>query len=183
MIIGLTGRNCSGKGTVADYFKEQGYGYYSLSDAIRQYLKDQGLPESRDNLIAGGRELRRSGGPGVLGQRILALLEPGQNYVVDSIRNPAEVTPLRSRSDFVLLEIQAPEQLRYDRLIARGRIGDAESFEEFQRQEQAELSSTDSAAQQLEATADCADHVLINKGSLEGLHQQLQTLCKTWATR
>ncbi len=173
MIIGLTGRNCAGKGTVAEYFKERDLGYYSLSDAIRQHLKEQGIPESRDNLIAAGNQLRREGGPGVLGAKILALLEPGQDYVVDSIRNPAEVTELRAREDFVLLEVRAPERLRYERLVERGRVGDATTFEEFQRQEQAELTSADSAAQQLDATAACADHVVTNDGSLEALSVQL----------
>ena len=173
MIIGLTGRNCAGKGTVAEYFSEQSFGYYSLSDAIRQHLKEQGIPESRDNLIAAGNQLRREGGPGVLGAKILALLEPGKDYVVDSIRNPAEVVELRTRPDFVLLEVRAPERVRYERLVARGRIGDATSFEEFQRQEQAELQSSDSAAQQLDATAACADHVVTNDGSVEDLNLQL----------
>ena len=139
MIIGLTGRNCAGKGTVAEYFTDRNLDYYSLSDAIRQHLAEQGIPESRDNLIAAGNQLRRQGGPGVLGAKILAMLEPGKDYVVDSIRNPAEVTALRAREDFVLLEVRAPELLRYERLVERGRVGDATTFEEFQRQEQAEL--------------------------------------------
>jgi dephospho-CoA kinase len=176
MIFGLTGRNCSGKGTVAEYFQARGFGYYSLSDVIRQVLVEQGKPESRDNLIAAGNTLRRDGGPGVLGVRILALLESGNDYVVDSIRNPAEVVALRAREDFVLLEVRAPERLRYDRLVDRGRVGDATSFDEFQRQERAELQSADSAAQQLDATAACADHVVINAESLDDLHAQLREL-------
>ena len=176
MIIGLTGRNCAGKGTVAEFFQGREFGYYSLSDAIRQYLADQGKPESRDNLIAAGNELRQAGGAGVLGARILGLLEPGRNYVVDSIRNPAEVSELRARPDFVLLEVRAPEELRYERLVARGRVGDATSFDEFQRQERAELQSADSAAQQLDATAACADHAVVNADSLDDLHSQLRKL-------
>lgn len=176
MIIGLTGRNCAGKGTVAEYFTARSFGYYSLSDAIRQHLADQGIPESRDNLIAAGNQLRREGGPGVLGAKILALLEPGKDYVVDSIRNPSEVTELRSRADFVLLEVRAPERLRYERLVSRGRVGDATSFEEFQRQEQAELQSADSAAQQLDATAACADHVVTNDGGLDALHVHMEAI-------
>ena len=38
MIVGLTGRNASGKGTVAAWLESQGFGYTSLSDAIRLYL-------------------------------------------------------------------------------------------------------------------------------------------------
>ena len=42
MIIGLTGENCAGKGTVADYLKKKGFYYLSLSDVIREELKADG---------------------------------------------------------------------------------------------------------------------------------------------
>ena len=173
MIIGLTGRNGAGKGTVADWFQQRGFAFTSLSDVIRADLRDRGLAITRDHLIVAGRRLRHNGGPGVLAERILELIPADADFVVDSIRNPAEVDVLRTRTGFVLLEVAAEERTRYQRMIARARSGDATSFEEFQRQEHAELQSADSAAQQLVATAAMADHVVPNDGPVAELHAWL----------
>lgn len=180
MIVGLTGRNASGKGTVAAWLESQGFGYTSLSDAIRLHLTDQGVDTTRDNLIAAGRALRTEGGPGVLAEHTLRRIPPGVDFVVDSIRNPAEVHALRARPDFLLVEVAADESARYARLDLRSRAGDAQSFEEFRRQEQAELASGDPAAQQLVATAALADAVVDNGGDLEALHAALAGLLPIW---
>ena len=74
MIIGLTGTNGSGKGAVADLLVAQGFSYASLSDAIRSWLTDQGIAESREALTLAGRQLRREGGAGILAQRLLTSL-------------------------------------------------------------------------------------------------------------
>ncbi len=176
MIIGLTGRNASGKGTAADWFVAQHFGYVSLSDAIRHALREQGLEPTRDNMIAAGRGLRTSGGAGVLAEKTLPQIAAGADFVVDSIRNPAEVQVLRQRHDFVLLDIQADEAARYARLSTRARAGDALDFAEFQRQERAELHSGDAAAQQLLSTAALADIVVPNDGDVAALTAKLRQI-------
>lgn len=176
MIIGLTGRNAGGKGTVAAFFQERGFGYQSLSDAIRVHLAQQGLAPTRDQMIATGNQLRQEGGPGVLATKTLPLLPDKADFIVDSVRNPAEVEVLRCRPDFVLLDVQAGERTRYERLRQRARAGDALSFDEFQRQEAAELQSGNTAAQQLVATAALADIVVPNDQQIDDLHAFLEDL-------
>jgi len=41
VVIGLVGRNASGKGQVAEYLKSKGFIYYSLSDVIRNEASRQ----------------------------------------------------------------------------------------------------------------------------------------------
>ncbi len=180
MIIGLTGRNAAGKGTVAQWLQNRGFGYISLSDAIRKWLASQGRDASRDNLIQGGRQLRAEGGPGVLADHTLAVLQPGLDFAVDSVRNPAEVLVLRGRPDFLLLDVRAAEAVRFARLTARARQGDAQSFAEFQRQERAELDSTDPVAQQLISTAKMADAVIDNDGDQADLDRALTVALAQW---
>jgi dCMP deaminase len=91
MIIGLTGKNASGKGEVAAFLKEGGFQFYSLSDVLREELANRKLPVSRDQLIEVGNELRKSHGPGVLATKILSKLEIDKTDVIDSFRNPREV--------------------------------------------------------------------------------------------
>ena len=90
MLVGLTGRNASGKSTFVEWFSAKGLRSVSCSDSIRAWLTEQGIESTREALIEGGRELRRQGGGGVLAEMLLEILS-GEDAVVDSIRTPAEV--------------------------------------------------------------------------------------------
>ncbi len=173
MLVGLTGRNASGKSTLVSWFSERGLTSVSCSDSIRTWLSDQGIETTREALIEGGRELRRNGGAGVLAEMLLEILD-GEDAVVDSIRTPAEVEALRCRGDFVLIEVRADEESRWQRMTARGRSGDPIEKEVFLSQEEAEAKSEDEAGQALDATAAMADITVLNDGSIEDLEGKLE---------
>ena len=172
-IVGLTGPNAAGKGEVAAYFKELGFPVYSLSDIIREEAERQGFPPEREHLIRIGNELRRQDGPGALASRILDRL--ADRAVVDSIRNPAEVTVLRQLEHFQLLGIDAPTSLRFERARQRARPGDPQTLVDFEARE-AQENTRDPTAQQLRATFEMADLVIDNGGDLPALHKQLKAL-------
>jgi dCMP deaminase len=176
MIIGLTGKNGSGKTEVSEYLKSRGFEYHSLSDAIREEIRKRGLQITRDALIEMGNELREKFGPGILAERILDSLVSGQNYVIDSIRNPQEVDVLRRRKDFTLLAVEAEQATRFERSLKRGREHAARTLEQFIEEESRELGSSNPAGQQLNATREKADLVLTNDGTLEELHRRLDML-------
>jgi len=171
LVVGLTGPNASGKGEVAKFLATYGFGVCSLSDVVREEATRRGLDHSRDNLIRIGVELRASGGTGALARRILPQLN--QRAVVDSIRNPGEVDVLRTLPRFVLLGVDAPQTLRFERSTRRGRPGDGATLEEFARKEALENSETE-AGQQLVRTLALADAVVINDGTIETLHVKVR---------
>ena len=176
MILGLTGPNAAGKGEVAGYLRSRGFDYHSLSDELREEIRRRGLEITRDLLIDVGNELRARFGPGILAERVLGRLNQDRNHVVDSIRNPAEVEVLRRRRDFRLLAIDAEQQVRFERNLARGREGAAMTFAMFQAQEARELVTDDPNTQQLLATRRLADLTLCNDGTIEDLHARLSEL-------
>ena len=45
-ILGLTGRNAAGKGAVAEILKQKSFIYHSLSDTLREELRNNGKKES-----------------------------------------------------------------------------------------------------------------------------------------
>ena len=153
-LIGLTGTNGAGKGVAAEFFKSRGYVHLSLSDAIRDELRREDVPETRDALIAKGNELRRTFGPGVLARRTLAGI--AGPTVIDSIRNSAEVAALR-----------------FERCARRGRDESAATLEAFIRKEEEEMGS-DPAAQQLHTCMALADRLITNDGTVEDLHRRLE---------
>jgi dephospho-CoA kinase len=109
---------------------------------------------------------------------LLKILD-GEDAVVDSIRTPAEVEALRSRGDFVLIEVSADEESRWQRMTERRRVGDPTEKEMFLSQEAAEASSDDEAGQALDATASMADITVLNDGTIEDLEGKLEEI---WAS-
>jgi dCMP deaminase len=176
MIIGLTGKNGSGKTAVSEYLQNRGFEYYSLSDEIRNEIRRRGEEINRDVLIRVGNELREKLGTGILAEKIMSNLESGRNYVVDSIRNPHEVEALRRRPDFTLMALEADETVRFERSRKRGRESAARTLQQFIEEERRELHSNNPASQQLQATREMADLVVANNGTLEQLHRTLDGL-------
>jgi len=176
-LIGLTGPNAAGKSAVADHLVERGFAYHSLSDIVREEADRLGLDHTRVHLIALGNDLRRREGPAALAAHIRGRV--GRRDVIDSIRNPAEVTELRKLEGFRLLGIDAPVEVRFERALRRGRAGDGETLEEFRRREEEE-NSRDPAAQQLQATFALADIRAANDGTLEDLRGQVDRLLQGW---
>ncbi len=176
MIIGLTGKNGSGKGEVARYLQERGFHYYSLSDVLREEAVRENKAVTRDNLVELGNRLRLEQGPGVLAEKIFARLDPEKHYVIDSVRHPSEVQVFRRRSDFVLAAVRAPERLRFERLRQRNRENDPKSFEEFVALENREAKSATQSDQQLDLAIASADALLENAGPLKMLHEKIKEL-------
>lgn len=181
MIIGLTGKNASGKGEVAAYLKTRGFTFYSLSDVLREELKKNKKTITRNNLIWLGNKLRDEQGPSVLADKILGRLEDDHHYVIDSFRNPEEVKAFRRTKgkNFTLVTVDASPKTRFERMHKRNREQDAKTFKEFLKQEQKELSSAEPTKQNLLACASLSDHTVLNNGSLSSLHTSLNKLFTT----
>jgi dCMP deaminase len=175
MLIGLTGRNAAGKGEVARYLQRKSFYYYSLSDVIRDEIRNRGDEPTRERLIIVGNELRQRYGSSVLAERVLAKIEDDKHYIIDSIRNPAEVSAFREAKHFKLIRIEAPPEIRFQRIVSRHRESDPRTFEEFVELENREAEGDDTS-QNLVKVELMADHALINDGQLEKLHQQLDRL-------
>jgi dephospho-CoA kinase len=179
-LVGLTGTNSAGKGEVAAYLKSRGYVFHSLSDVLREELAERGLETSRDNLIRVGNELRAACGADILARRIMDRLAAGP-AVIDSIRNTREVEFFRGTGDFVLLAVDAPIELRFERARARGRNESAATLEEFRAKEQAEMDGGE-GRQQLRECMAMADRLIVNDGSLDDLRRKVETALEEPAT-
>src|SRR4051812_48411507 len=108
MIIGLTGKNASGKGEVSAYLKQRGFTYHSLSDVLRDELRRRRKSITRNNLIFLGNNLRVEFGPSVLADKILKRIEDDHHCVIDSFRNPEEVKAFRrGHREFRLISVDA----------------------------------------------------------------------------
>jgi dCMP deaminase len=181
MIIGLTGKNGSGKGEVAEFLEARGFHYHSLSDELREEMEREGLEVTRENLIPFANKVRNERGPSYLAEQILKRLDPDKYYVVDSIRNPFEVEALRKRKDFHLVSVVANPKVRFGRLKERSRENDPTDYEQFLEIDAAEASNQDPAAQQLDMTDELADAKVENNGTLDELHDKIKEILRVLA--
>jgi len=183
MIIGLTGKNASGKGEAVKFLEERGFISFSLSHVIRDELKNSGKQITRNNLIQMGNKLRHERGPGILAEIISKKIDPNRNYVIDSIRNPYEIETLRRNKDFYLLNIESSPEIRFERIKARNRENDPKTFKEFMEIEATETSSDNNLHQQIEKCQEMADHTVTNNNSLEHFHENLLNVLQKIMTK
>lgn len=175
MILGITGYYASGKDTVAEYLMKRGFAHFSLSNEIREECKRRKTPITRDNLIATGNELREKFGPGILAEKVALRFRDDEDYIVTSIRNPAEVEVLQRYKPFIFIEIVADIKKRFELLKQRMREEDPKTFKEFVEKENIEKSS-DPTKQQLDKCVKLAAIKVKNEGTLEQLYEKVDKL-------
>lgn len=175
MILGLTGSYGAGKDTVAEVLIEKGFLHLSFSDLIREELRKKGIPVTRENLITTANQLREHYGADYWAQQVIQRIQQENNYVITSIRNPAEVRKLQEQPNFTLINVTAPEEVRLERLRTRNRENDPTTMEELREKENREKSEK-STDQQLHKVAEMATMTIVNDATVEELKKKVETL-------
>ncbi len=176
LIIGITGTDGSGKGTVVEYLQQKGFKQFSVRLYLAEEAKRRGIViENRDTLHNFANELRRMK-PSYLADALYEqALASGGDSVLESLRNPAEVVSLREKGNFVLFATDADIHTRYERIAARKSVTDQVSFEEFKAQNARELSNTDPTKQNIAACIPLADYTFENNGTKEELWKAVES--------
>ncbi|MBY0309657.1 AAA family ATPase [Patescibacteria group bacterium] len=166
MLIGITGTDGAGKGTVVEYLvKQKGYLHFASRGYLTRELNRRGLYGSRANLREVANELRAHNGDGHLVTVALRQVheEAWPYLIIESIRAVAEVEALHAAGG-VLLAVDAPVAVRYERIVGRGSASDHVSFEEFVAQETLEMNDPDPHGMQKARVLAMADYTIINAG-------------------
>lgn len=136
-LIGISGTFASGKDTIADYLvKDFGYTHASTGDMVRKVALEKYGSIERPVLFKTATELRYANGAGAL---VLEALKEQRPLVITGIRTLGEAKALKENGG-TLLFIDAPVEVRYDRVKSRARDNEtALTLEEFQANEEKEL--------------------------------------------
>ena len=176
MVLGVTGTDGAGKGTVVDYLvTKKGFTHYSSRDFIVAEIERQGLLVTRNQMRLTGNELRAlHGDEAVIKQAYLrAQAENKDKVVIESVRALAEAVYLKDQGG-ILLGVDADPHIRYERVQKRRSASDKVSFEEFLAHEELERNDPDPHGMQKAAVMDMSDFVIKNATTLEDLHTQIE---------
>jgi len=173
-LIGLVGTNGAGKSAVCDYLSHIGFTVVSLSDIVRAELRHRQKPETRDTLVQTANDMKGQFGMDVLARRAYheSIEKDRPSIAFDSIRNLDEIIYLRDKG-VSFLGIDAPIELRYDRVWLRKRASDLLDFETFKSQDARENTGQSAGQNIFRAFQECRT-IIQNVGDLEGLHTDVK---------
>ncbi|WP_114576181.1 AAA family ATPase [Saliphagus sp. LR7] len=177
-VIGTVGLAGSGKGEAATVAREAGIPVVTMGDVVRQETADRGLdPASDHGQVA--QALRKENGPAAIAERSLPMiedrLEDHDAVLVDGLRSDREVDRFEDRfgDAFTLVSIEAPFDLRRERVEDRGRDTSEDDGGEplAERDERERGFGMGEAMERAEVTIE-------NTDSLEAFHERIRTVIR-----
>lgn len=181
-VIGTVGLPGSGKGEASEVAREEGIPVVTMGDVIRQECRDRGLdPAEHHGRVA--TDLRAEHGPTAIAERSLPLVREAlaeeEAVVVDGLRSMEEVEALERSfgADFTVLSVEAPFDVRAERIESRGRDKSTdEGGETLEDRDERELGFG------MGGVMDRADVVIENTDSLEAFRERVRTLLREGPT-
>lgn len=175
LVIVFAGQMGSGKDSAALYLKEKhGASVYSFSTMLEDAVKRFYLEFNRHNLSTMSEVIRQGFGEDILAKTMAKDVERETNniIVVPNARRLADVEFLSTFPNYVLCEIYADLETRYNRLINRGQRTDdkTKTFAQFQADHQRSTETT--IAELITQATEKID----NSGTVEEFYKQLDGL-------
>jgi dephospho-CoA kinase len=175
MIIGVTGTNGAGKGTVVDYLaRSKGFHHYSVREQLIREIERRGMPVDRSSMRLVGNDLREKNGPEYFDRLFIedAARNGREDFLIESIRNVASAKWLKEQGA-VLFAVDADRRIRYERIVLRGSQTDKVDFDTWVREEEREWHMTAAHDMNVPGVMELADFTFHNDGTLEELHAQV----------
>ena len=176
-ILGTVGLPGSGKGEFAAVAREADIPVVTMGDVIRQACRDRGL-DPADNHGEVAKALREENGPAAIAEASLPHvrdhLDDGgdDTVVVDGLRSMVEVEAFTDEfgDDFAVVSIEAPFDLRAERLGERGRDDTDTDLEALRERDERELGFG------MGDVMEHADYQIDNTGTLAEFRQKAREL-------
>ena len=179
MIIGVTGTNGAGKGTLPEYLTERhNFTHYSARAFIVEEVGRRGLIVDRTSMNQTANDLRKNhGAEYVIKQLFERAKSTGGDAIIESVRALGEARYLKEQGAFVVA-IDADRKIRYERITKRASETDKVSFEEFCAQEDREMAQEADYDMNVGGVMAMADYTLTNDGTLEELHDSIEEMVR-----
>lgn len=176
MLIGITGTDGAGKGSVVEYLvARHNFVHYSSRALIMEEVASLGLEPIRTNLAVVGNKMRAEQGEDVIVKTALAKVSQtgAKRTIIESIRAEQEAVTLQ-KAGGILLAVDAPVLVRYERIVGRGTATDKVSLEEFKQQEELEMNDQRPGGMQKAKVMQMADYTIMNDGTITELAEKIE---------
>lgn len=174
-IIALVGLAGSGKSSAVEYLTEKGFPKIYFGGVIYKAMDEAGIEKTWDNQQQFREEIRRREGKDFVIKRVIKnihdLINAGQNKIVlDGLYTWSEYKFLKHEfpGQVVVIAIVTPKYLRYQRMAKR--IERPMQPHEVDQRDWSEIENLEKGG-----PIAIADYFIINDGSLEQLHQKIDT--------
>jgi dephospho-CoA kinase len=178
VLIGITGTNGSGKGTVVEYLvKEKGFTHYAARDFLTGEVERRGLLVDRSSMRLVANELRAEHEPAYVVKQLFLQAEKDrcERVVIESVRNIGEAEFLKSEGAF-LIAVDANQHLRYERVQERRSATDLVDFETFVEHEEREMKPVGPHDMDLRGVMALSDVTIENNGSYKDLQGSIESV-------
>jgi dephospho-CoA kinase len=174
-IIAFTGMPASGKSEAVHLAKEKGIPVIHMGDMVWEETKRQGKTLDDKNVGEVANNMRKKYGMDVWAKRTaekINSLKKSPLLVIDGVRNMEEIEFFKKElgMNFLVIAIDAPDELRRKRAIARGRTDDSKNLKDLEERDRREIRWG------LQKVIADADIVIPNNGSLDDLKKQVLTV-------
>ncbi len=178
IILGLTGENASGKGTVAEYLvKKYKVKQFRFSKILDDILDRISLPHSRYNESHLAMSLRELFGYDILAQVLTKdiVKEKLKLSLVDGMRFKNEYKLFKTIPGFKLIYVTAPVEMRYEKAKKRGEKPneDTLTLQQFKKIEKTSRNEKD-----IPSLGKLADFRIDNTGTKQELYRKVDEIMK-----
>ena len=162
----------SGKSEAVQIAKDKRVPVIRMGDLVWEETKRQGKALNDKNVGSIASSMRKTHGMDIWAKRTvekIRSLKKSSLFVIDGVRNMEEIEYFKKElgQHFLVVAIDAPDELRRKRAIARGRTDDSKDLKDLEERDKREISWG------LQKVIADADIIIQNKGSLEQLKIQV----------
>lgn len=166
---------CSGKSEAVRIAKDRGIQVIRMGDMIWTETKNQGLKLNDKNVGQVANSMRDKHGMDIWARRTveaIKMLKKSDYIVVDGIRNLEEINFFKKElsKDFVIITIDAPDELRKNRALSRGRKDDSNNIKNIEERDKRELKWG------ISDVIASADVVVSNEGGIEEFRNKVRKM-------
>jgi dephospho-CoA kinase len=185
-VIGIAGMNGAGKGTVVEFLQKHfTVQHLSARAMILELAKNDGVDITNRDGLREYNEKRNRESKSLI-QEIDRQYNSEENkdktFIFESVRRLSEIRQMREifKEDFILVGIDALQEVRYERAIKRSSMSDNVSFEQFVEHERLESISEDENQMNLPKCIAQAEFIIDNSGTFEDLEKKIISLSQKY---
>jgi len=144
-----------------------------ISSSLRFIARDRWVEETRENLIKIWRQLTQKYGDWYLAE-VLISRESDNELIISWARQIWQLKYLKENTDCVIIWIESHQEIRYQRMLQRWKIGEDITFDVFQKIEKKE----EKTVQKVWVCLTLCDIIIENNWSLEEFEQKILKVIK-----